>query len=121
MAVLGYNFFTKCSVYGGVVGKIKHCTCYGKEIVSPAEKLGVDEGFSSTMCVGLQFDQLQITQPASSNPRCDEKIETGSCFASMPAFEYNSVANNCDQGVWGGCGGNVPFKTRQECVSTCVN
>lgn len=120
LALLGYNFFSKCTVYGGDFGKIKQCTCYGAEVASPAEKLGIDEGFSSTMCVGLQFNQPEISLPTSANPKCNEKIVTGSCLAVIPAFEYNAVNNQCSQGVWGGCGGNVPFKTELECVNTCV-
>lgn len=54
VALLGYNFFTKCSEYGGVMGVSKQCTCYGLTIPHPGDLLENRPGFSSTMCLGVQ-------------------------------------------------------------------
>lgn len=129
-AILGYNYYTRCSKFGGVVGIIKQCTCYGVEISHPLNTRETVQGFSSTMCVGIQLpdtvtmstpDEIPQTTSSNKNPRCYEKIETGSCRASFPAFQYNASTNSCEQGVWGGCQGNRPFETEEECQQACLN
>lgn len=56
---------------------------------------------------------------AKSN-RCDLKPDPGNCQAAIPKYYYNKWKNKAEQFVWGGCGGVVPFDTKEECEMQCV-
>ena len=45
---------------------------------------------------------------------------TGLCKAYMPRFYYNNKTNECEDFVYGGCGGNGNnFETKEVCEKTC--
>ncbi|GAB5539498.1 MAG: hypothetical protein Salg2KO_16010 [Salibacteraceae bacterium] len=46
---------------------------------------------------------------------CSEKPEAGPCEAIIPKYYYDSKTKRCREFEWGGCGGNVPFDTLEEC------
>lgn len=56
VGLLGYNFFNKCSSYGGFMGIISRCNCVGVEIPHPMDLISQNQipGGSSTMCIGWQ-------------------------------------------------------------------
>ena len=46
--------------------------------------------------------------------------ETGNCRASFQRWYYDSEAEECQEFVWGGCGGNGNrFATRTDCENLC--
>uniref|UniRef100_A0A348G5Z7 Kunitz type protease inhibitor n=1 Tax=Odontomachus monticola TaxID=613454 RepID=A0A348G5Z7_ODOMO len=58
---------------------------------------------------------------AQKSAHCQSPIDKGSCRAVMKRYAYNPAMNQCEQFMYGGCGGNENnFKTEQECEETCV-
>ncbi|OON69030.1 BPTI/Kunitz domain-containing protein [Hymenobacter sp. CRA2] len=47
--------------------------------------------------------------------QCRLEPNAGPCMAAMPKYYYNPKNGRCEQFIWGGCGGVVPFQTLQEC------
>jgi hypothetical protein len=50
---------------------------------------------------------------------CYEKPASGNCRAAHTRFFYNPDSARCEAFIWGGCGGNVPFETLEDCAKTC--
>lgn len=46
---------------------------------------------------------------------CTLTPETGNCFAAFPRYYFNNSTKKCEEFTWGGCGGLVPFETKEEC------
>jgi len=51
--------------------------------------------------------------------QCYEKPKTGFCRAYFKIYYYDKNSKTCKSSVWGGCGGNVPFKSLNNCKKTC--
>lgn len=51
--------------------------------------------------------------------KCYEEGITGKCRAYFIKYEYNQENGKCQEFVYGGCGGNVPFNTLNECKKSC--
>ncbi|HOZ50377.1 MAG TPA: BPTI/Kunitz domain-containing protein [Chitinophagaceae bacterium] len=56
----------------------------------------------------------------AKSDKCYLKPDAGNCQAAIPKYYYNKWKNKAEQFVWGGCGGVVPFDTKEECESQCV-
>jgi hypothetical protein len=56
----------------------------------------------------------------SDSGRCSLIPDPGPCDAAIPKYFYNPVTGLCEQFIWGGCGGVVPFQTLQECIQ-CIH
>ena len=53
---------------------------------------------------------------------CTLQPETGPCRARIPSYFYNTTSGNCEQFIYGGCGGNNNrFRNAAECVRHCSN
>ncbi|XP_059475897.1 thrombin inhibitor hemalin-like [Neocloeon triangulifer] len=51
---------------------------------------------------------------------CGQPTEKGRCLAALHRFAYNPTSRDCDEFVYGGCGGNANnFRTRTECLKKC--
>ena len=51
---------------------------------------------------------------------CELPMERGPCRAIVSSFGYNSVTNQCERFIYGGCGGNGNrFLTRDACEDQC--
>ena len=46
---------------------------------------------------------------------CTEIPQAGPCEALIPKYYYDAKTKTCRQFEWGGCDGNVPFNTLEEC------
>lgn len=55
----------------------------------------------------------------SLNEKCFEKPQSGKCRAYIPKYYFSMEDKACKEFIWGGCGGNIPFKTLEACKSTC--
>ncbi len=48
------------------------------------------------------------------------EADTGSCFALIPRYFFNTKTGKCEMFTYGGCGGNGNnYKTLQECTQQC--
>lgn len=50
---------------------------------------------------------------------CYEKPASGKCKASHKRFYHDTRTGTCKPFIWGGCGGNVPFASLEQCKTTC--
>ncbi len=53
------------------------------------------------------------------NKQCYELPKVGNCKAMFQRYYYNQKSSSCKQFYWGGCAGNVPFKSIESCKNTC--
>jgi len=51
--------------------------------------------------------------------RCLQKAQTGKCRAFFKRYYFKQETQKCEEFIWGGCQGSVPFKTLKECRKTC--
>lgn len=51
--------------------------------------------------------------------KCYSQPKSGKCKAMINRFYFDFNSGVCKSFIWGGCGGNVPFKTMEECKKTC--
>jgi len=68
---------------------------------------------------GLLFSGCTATKEAQVSLKCNEKPSTGKCRAMFYKYYFDKNENKCKSFIWGGCGGNVPFKSLKECKQTC--
>ena len=47
--------------------------------------------------------------------RCELLPDSGPCFAAFRRYYYNQDTKECEEFIWGGCNGVVPFDTLEEC------
>uniref|UniRef100_A0A8C8S7X8 BPTI/Kunitz inhibitor domain-containing protein n=1 Tax=Pelusios castaneus TaxID=367368 RepID=A0A8C8S7X8_9SAUR len=53
---------------------------------------------------------------------CQLPSVCGNCKARFPRFFYNWSSHECEEFVYGGCGGNKNnFETKEDCLQTCRN
>ena len=52
--------------------------------------------------------------------RCFEKPKVGFCRAAFTKYYFDNNSNSCKEFIWGGCKGFVPFNSKKECISSCV-
>ena len=51
---------------------------------------------------------------------CTLPAETGDCDGFFPRYSFNSDSGQCEQFIFGGCGGNDNnFETIEQCQQTC--
>ncbi|MDO8538277.1 MAG: BPTI/Kunitz domain-containing protein [archaeon] len=53
------------------------------------------------------------------NNACNLIPEQGQCQAAFPRYFFNQQTGSCEQFIWGGCGGVVPFETLESCIKAC--
>lgn len=54
-----------------------------------------------------------------SKKRCELKPDPGPCRAAMPGFFFNSNTGKCQEFMYGGCQGVLPFSNLNDCEKTC--
>ena len=50
---------------------------------------------------------------------CYLEPDSGNCFAAIPMYYFNQTSNSCEQFIWGGCAGVVPFQSLSACQEAC--
>ncbi len=58
-------------------------------------------------------------QPAKCTFRCNLVPKAGPCEAAFPKYYFDHQTQSCQQFLWGGCQGVVPFNTLEQCQQTC--
>ena len=56
------------------------------------------------------FDQDGICDELETNP-CEQYPNPGPCFAAITVYFFNQENTQCEETIWGGCDGLVPFWT----------
>lgn len=67
--------------------------------------------------------QLPDKPPVRENlpEKCLIKPDKGPCKAIFWKYYFNPKTNKCEEFLYGGCDGVVPFETREECQATCID
>ena len=60
-----------------------------------------------------EWDNLSLSD------NCELDPEPGPCFAAIEIFYFNEETGMCEEFIWGGCNGVVPFSTLEECQDAC--
>jgi len=55
------------------------------------------------------------------DPRCSAPPVTGTCKGNFERYYFDQKTRACRMYSWGGCEGNPPFETMEECVKICVS
>jgi hypothetical protein len=71
-----------------------------------------------TACGGGD-SKLPEAPPDSLHVSCLTKPDRGPCRAAKPAYFYDYASDSCQQFLWGGCEGRVPFETLDACLRMC--
>ena len=50
---------------------------------------------------------------------CGAEPDAGECDAAFLRYYFNQQTGTCEEFMWGGCGGTVPFDTLEECENSC--
>jgi hypothetical protein len=50
---------------------------------------------------------------------CLQRPDPGPCRGAKEAYFYDYKTDSCRRFVWGGCRGNVPFETLEQCLKLC--
>jgi hypothetical protein len=51
---------------------------------------------------------------------CVDKPDPGPCKGQLRRFWYDYRTDSCRMFFYGGCGGHVPFETKEACEETCL-
>lgn len=51
--------------------------------------------------------------------KCLLKENTGKCRAYFKRYFFNQDIKKCEEFIWGGCGGSVPFNSVDTCRKAC--
>ena len=62
----------------------------------------------------LGFGQI-VTESCISIP------DPGMCFAAISIYYFDQNTGQCEESIWGGCNGLVPFWTLEDCQNNCEN
>lgn len=65
----------------------------------------------------LQYTLVTILDPLIDN--CGLEPDAGLCKAYMPRYYFDQTSNSCQEFIWGGCDGTVPFETMENCIQQC--
>ena len=83
------------------------------------EGADADDGASSAVdsAVSVTPDSLPEPgrRPIPSVDRYGLDPDPGHCEAAITKYYYDRARKECREFMWGGCGGVVPFETRDEC------
>jgi len=63
-----------------------------------------------------------ILQGPNNNTLPDEcylNPDSGNCFGAFLMYYFDSITNSCQDFIWGGCNGIVPFESLSECQQIC--
>jgi hypothetical protein len=50
---------------------------------------------------------------------CELKPDVGMCKGNITRYYFDETSNSCQEFIWGGCGGVVPFDTLSRCQMLC--
>ncbi len=67
----------------------------------------------------LKYILVEILESVADS--CQLEPDPGLCKAYMPKYYFDKVTNSCQEFIWGGCGGVIPFEMMENCTQQCEN
>lgn len=74
---------------------------------------------SFVLTIAIFLLVTQCKKDCDQSSRCKLEPDAGSCLAAIPKYYFDQKENKCKEFTWGGCGGVVPFDTKEECEKQC--
>ena len=65
----------------------------------------------------LKYVLADVLSPVNNG--CELEPDSGFCEANMSRYYFDKTSNSCQEFVWGGCNGVVPFETLTACQHQC--
>lgn len=84
----------------------------------PKEVRAFEEEQTNPFLSGLEKLSDELFQKEKT---CSLKAERGQCKGNFKRYQYDPLNKECKEFIWGGCGGVVPFETKEECVQKCMD
>ncbi|MCC5815549.1 MAG: BPTI/Kunitz domain-containing protein [Leptospira sp.] len=75
--------------------------------------------YSCTLVDKFKNSSKLNNSPKISAENCGLKPDPGPCRARMEGFYFDQKSKTCKTFIYGGCQGSLPFKTMEDCESTC--
>jgi len=75
--------------------------------------------FTLNACVSNTSQENVKKEEKQIINKCLELPKVGRCRGYFKSYYYDKETSSCKSSIWGGCGGNVPFKTLSSCKKTC--
>jgi len=103
-------------------------SCYTDSCPEDCGKGSCSSCFGQIACegAGCQWNQdgpaMWCTEPfgGGGDDICELPADSGNCLAYFERFAFNPLTGECEEFVWGGCGGNDNnFETLEECQKAC--
>ena len=69
----------------------------------------------------VENHSLWARQLDVEDPRCSAPPVSGTCKGNFERFYFDRKAQVCRRYSWGGCEGNPPFESMEECTKICVS
>ncbi len=65
-------------------------------------------------------EKLEVSSFSSySTNQCELEPDPGLCKAYFPKYYFDDETQTCQEFIYGGCGGVVPFDTMEDCTQQC--
>jgi hypothetical protein len=85
-------------------------------LVSKGKGLIMKNALALFLCTLLFLGGCDCHEDEPAIPgRCDLAPDSGPCYAMFKKYYYDKTTRKCEEFIWGGCGGVVPFQTLEEC------
>lgn len=65
--------------------------------------------------------EFKMNEVQISPQRCQLKPQVGQCKAAFTKYYFNPNTQRCEQFLWGGCNGAVPFENLESCHQSCAS
>jgi hypothetical protein len=99
-----------------------------KEDVNGLTKLGLSGCLALAISLlgfgGINSNASEINAQSNKmetlRESCKLKPDSGVCAAAHERYYFENLTNECKMFIYGGCGGVVPFNTKEDCEKTCI-
>ncbi|PJE02077.1 MAG: hypothetical protein CK427_08875 [Leptospira sp.] len=69
---------------------------------------------------GKKSKPIEKSEIQIDKDRCTLRPNPGPCKAMFPGYYYDHSKTSCQEFIYGGCQGSLPFKTLEACEKSCL-
>jgi len=73
------------------------------------------------LLITLFFAITACNKDCPTTGPCSLEPDPGICQAAIPRYYFDKQKQKCEEFIWGGCDGTVPFETLEECEKCTCN
>ncbi len=68
----------------------------------------------------VKFHTIMATFAFTTDSACLQPLQHGECDGIFPRYYFSTSSGQCEEFIWGGCGGNANnFITLEACITEC--